>query len=565
MSQGMSMSELTDLSKKLKKHISKDIEVSETLGAVRLEGEAKSWSEVIAAGKAAAACSYRGVVNDISVDGIDHKKLRNSKIEDNKLDGYRTDILIIGGGIIGCSIARELTRYDAKILLIDKESDIALHQSSRNDGMVHPGVMPKPGTKKAYYNVIGNQMFEKIAVDLNVPYRTIGTYVMFENKFFDLLGRVLLSRAQKNNVKGVRHVTRKQILEDEPNVTDSVVGGIYMPTTGVCPPYEMTIAMAESAVINGAYLSLNTQVLKINRERNAIKSVVTNRGKVFPKIVINAAGLFADSIAEMAQDRFFTIHPRKGQVALLDKGKGDLLNSVVSIVNLQSAFQNTKGGGLVKTADGNILAGPSALEQPFNEDYSTDVDEIQRVLNKNLRYIKGLDKSDVITYLAGNRAATYKEDFIVEASQYVDNLIYAAGIQSPGYASAPAIAKDICEIAVNKLRKTNKVSEKEHFMEKRKGIVITSQLDTGTRQALIEKNSDYGKIVCRCEEVSKGEILQAIHSVIPAVTVNAVKRRVRSGMGRCQGGFCRPLVAEIIQDETGLSLDSILSKGDIEL
>ena len=431
--------------------------------------------------------------------------------------------------------------------------------------MVHPGVMPKPGTKKAYYNVKGNEMFAAIAKNLNVPYMTVGTYVMFENEVLDILGRVLIKRAHQNGVKGVSHVTRKQILENEPKIADSIVGGIYMPTTGVCPPYEMTIAMAESAVINGAEISFNTQVLKINKEKNHIKSVVTNRGEIYPKVVINAAGLYADSIAQMAGDRFFTIHPRKGQVALLDKEKGALLGSVVSVVNLRSAFKNTKGGGLVKTADGNILVGPSAVEQPYKEDYSTDYDDIQWVLNKNLRYIKGLEKSDVITYLAGNRAATYKEDFIVENSEYVDNLIYAAGIQSPGYASAPAIAKDICDMAVAKLGESEKISKKLNFIETRKGITRTSQLDESARQRLIEKNSSYGKIVCRCEEVSKGEIVDAIHSVIPAVTVDAVKRRVRNGMGRCQGGFCRPLVAEIIRDETGLGLDAILSKGDIEL
>ncbi len=559
------MSELKSLSKKLKANINKDIEAAEVIGAIRLEGTAKSWDDVIAAGKIAAKYNYRGVINDIKADGIDNTVKRDAKIDDKKLEGCKTDILIIGGGIIGCAIARELSRYDIKILLVDKESDIGLHQSSRNDGMVHPGVMPSPGSKKAHYNVLGNKMFEAIAKNLNVPYRTVGTYVMFENEMLDLLGRALLQRADKNGVKGVRHVTRKQILEDEPNIADSIVGGIYMPTTGVCPPYEMTIAMAESAAINGTEISFNTQVKKIKKQGSQIQSVVTNRGEIYPKIVINAAGLFADSIAQMAGDRFFTIHPRKGQVALLDKEKGALLDSVVSVVNLRSAFKNTKGGGLVKTADGNILVGPSAVEQPFKEDYSTDYDDIQWVLNKNLRYIKGLKKSDVITYLAGNRAATYKEDFIVEESLYVKNLIYAAGIQSPGFASAPAIAKDICNMAVNKLGESKRVEKKQNFIEKRKGIIRTAKLDEKARRSIIDKNSDYGKIVCRCEEVSKGEILDAVHSVIPAVTVDAVKRRVRSGMGRCQGGFCRPLVAELIQEETGLSLDAILSKGDIEL
>ena len=264
------MSELSNIVKKLKSSINHDIEATEVLGAIRLEGKAGSWDDVVAAGKIAAKGSWRGVINDITAAGIDNRAERQAKINDTKLDGFKTDVLIIGGGIIGCSIARELSRYQVKLLLIDKESDIGLHQSSRNDGMVHPGVMPKPGTKKAYYNVKGNEMFAAIAKNLNVPYMTVGTYVMFENEVLDILGRVLIKRAHQNGVKGVSHVTRKQILENEPKIADSIVGGIYMPTTGVCPPYEMTIAMAESAVINGAEISFNTQVLKINKEKNHI-------------------------------------------------------------------------------------------------------------------------------------------------------------------------------------------------------------------------------------------------------------------------------------------------------
>ena len=559
------MNEIKKISNKIHKRVSKDIEITERLGAVRLEGNAGNWDNVILAGKIAAKSSYRGVINNLSVDGINHKKERKPAIYDNKLDGTSIDILIIGGGIIGCSIARELSKYDLKTLLIDKESDLGLHQSSRNDGMVHPGVMPKAGTKKAYYNVRGNEMFQNIANDLNVPYKTIGTYVMFENKLYDLLGRSLLKKAEKNNVKGVRHVTYKQIKADEENIPDNIVGGIYMPTTGVCPPYEMTIAMGESAVINGVQISLSTMVTKIEREKNAVKSVHTNRGTIFPKIVINAAGLFSDKIAELAGDRFFTIHPRKGQVVLLDKEKAGYLNSVVSIVNIKSAFANTKGGGLVKTADGNILVGPSAYEQPYKEDYSTNKDDIERVLNKNLQYIKGLNRRDIITYLAGTRAATYKEDFIVEASQHVNNLVYAAGIQSPGYASAPAIAKDITQIAIDKLKKSMKVSKKENFMKTRRGIVRLAELSDAIRNEYIQKNKNYGEIICRCEQISKGEVLDAINSPIPALTVDAIKRRTRSGMGRCQGGFCKPLIAKLIKEETGHDLDSILLKGGAEL
>ena len=555
------MNHLKKISKKLTRKVNKNIKVSESLGAIVLEGQVDNWDQVITAGKIAALSDYRGVINNLNAEGIDSNRERMTQINDSVLEGEKPDVLIIGGGIIGCSIAREISKYQLDILLIDKESDLGLHQSSRNDGMVHPGVIPKPGTKKAYYNVRGNEMFAEIAKDLNVHYETVGTYVMFENRIIDILGRSLIKRAEKNGVKGVRHVTRKEILNDEKNIPDKVVGAVYMPTTGVCPPYEMTIAMGESAVINGTKLSLSTQATEIERQGDTIISVLTNRGRIYPKIVINAAGLFADKIAEMAGDRFFTIHPRKGQVALLDKKEGDKLGSVVSVVSLKSAFSNTKGGGLVKTADGNILVGPSAVEQPYKEDYSTDSDDIQNVLNKNLGYIKGIKKGDVITYLAGNRAATYKEDFIIEPSKYVNNLIYAAGIQSPGYASAPAIAADIAKMTIDKLSERIDILEKENFIKTRRGIMRFAEMSDEERQLLIDTNKEYGKIICRCEQVSKGEILDAIHSPVPALTVDAVKRRTRSGMGRCQGGFCKPLVAEIIADETGRSIDSILAKG----
>lgn len=559
------MNTLKKVQKQIHKRIKSEVEASETLGAIKLEGKVQSWDDVITAGKIAAQYPYRGVINDLHVEGIDSNRERMSTIRDSKLEGRKTDVLIIGGGIVGTAIARELSKYDIDILLVDKENDLGLHQSSRNDGMVHPGVMPKPDTKKAYYNVRGNEMFEQIANELNVPYERVGTYVMFESRILSFLGRALIKRAKANGVKGVHHVSRKEILLDEKNIPDSVVGAIHMPTTGVCPPYEMTIAMGESAVINGADISLNTQVLDIQRNNNSIVSVQTNRGKVYPEIVINAAGLFADKIAEMADDRFFTIHPRKGQVALLDMEKGDQLHSVVSIVSLKSAIGDTKGGGLVKTADGNILVGPSAHEQPYKEDYSTDKMDMKKVLDKNLRYVKGLYNSDVITYLAGNRAATYKEDFIIEPSHFVDNLIYAAGIQSPGYASAPAIAAEVSKMTISKLNNKTDVKKKKDFIKNRKGTVRIAELDDQEKQKYIDENKEYGKIICRCEQISKGEILDAIHSPVPAHTTEGVKRRTRSGMGRCQGGFCKPLVAKIIQEETNLSMDEILSKGEMEI
>lgn len=559
------MNELVKVQRKIHKVIGKRVECTEELGAVKLVGTVDSWNEVIHAGEIAAKTSYRGVINDLNAKNINHKIERIPSFSDEKLEGQKPDVLIIGGGIVGTSIARELSKWDLDILLVEKESDVGLHQSSRNDGMVHPGVTPKPGTQKAKYNVRGNELFEGLAKDLNVPYRTIGTYVMFENRWMTLAGKLFVRRAKINGVKSVKTVGLSEIKKRVPFVPDNIAGGVYMPTTGVCPPYQMTVAMAESAIINGVKVSLNTYVQQIVRDGNAIKSVRTNRGEIYPKVVINAAGLFSDRIAELAQDRFFTIHPRKGQVALLDRTEGEKLDAVVSIVTLKMMlFKNTKGGGLVKTVYGNILAGPSAKEQPYKEEYSTDRNTIEKVLNKNLRNIKGLQRNSVITYLAGNRAATYKEDFIVEPSRHVENLIYAAGIQSPGYASAPAIAEDICRMTIDKINKIRYVRMKTNFVKTRKGIPRLAHMSEEERNDYISKRPEYGEIICRCEEISKGEILDAIHAPLPALTVDAVKRRTRSGMGRCQGGFCRPLLTQIIKEETGLDVKTILSKGGAE-
>lgn len=559
------MNNLETIQKRIKKAIGKEVRCAEVLGAVKLEGQVDTWDEVVLAGKIAAKSKYRGVVNDLCVEGIDHHVERKPSLRDDNLEGRKPDVLIIGGGIVGTSIAREMTKWKLDIVLIEKESDVGLHQSSRNDGMVHPGVTPRPGTLKAKYNVRGNELFKDIAKDLDVPYRTIGTYVMFKSRLLAPTGKLFVRRARKNGVNSVKTVSYKEIKKHVPNVPDDVVAGVYMPTTGVCPPYQMTVAMAESAVINGAEVSLNTYAESINREGDTIKSVQTNRGMIYPKIVINAAGLFSDKIADMAKDRFFTIHPRKGQVALLDRSEGEKLDAVVSSVTLKMMIHSTtKGGGLVKTAYGNILAGPSANEQPYKEEYSTDRDTIDSVLTKNLKNIKGLQKNSVITYLAGNRAATYKEDFIIEPSKHVDNLIYAAGIQSPGFASAPAIAEDICTMTIKKLSEIQDVQMNKDFNPIRAGVPRLSKMTEQERNALIEMRPEYGEIVCRCEEISKGEILDAIHAPLPALTADAIKRRTRAGMGRCQGGFCRPLITQIIREETGLEVEKILSKGGAE-
>lgn len=545
----------------IKKAGGKNVECREWHSSIVLEGSAEKWDDVVKLGFIAANRGYKGVVNRIDVRGLKIPGIKKPSLMDSSLDGKRFDVLIIGGGITGCAIARELSKWDLSVLLIDKEDDVSMHASSRNDGMIHPGIEPKPGSKKAYFNVRGNALYLKVTEELDVPFRRSGSIVLYSKRWMKIAAPYFYMRAQKNGVKGMKFLSPSEVKKIEPNITDQIGGGAFFSSTGVLSPYRMTEAYAENAAVNGVKFSLNTIALGMEREGEKIASVLTNRGRIYPRIVINAAGVYSDKIAEMAGDGFFTIHPRKGQLVFLDKKKGRLLHSVVAMPDLKNIDGNTKGGGLVKTIDGNLLAGPDAYEQPYREDFSTDRENIENIMKKHLRLLPGLSPSDVITYCAGIRAASYEEDFIVEASEYVKNLIHAAGIQSPGLASAPAIAEEIEKITIKKISEFKEVKPNPIYNPRRKGIPHLSKMDDAARDALIKKRPDYGEIVCRCEEVSRGEIVDALHSPIPVHTVDGIKRRVGAGMGRCQGGFCLPAVMKIISDETGEDMLSITKKG----
>lgn len=555
------MQTLKKIQKDLDQRYHHSIQCWKWRSSIVLEGTAPSWDDVVAAGALAANKGYKGVVNRVEVPGLSIPDIKKPVLSDSFLDGKHVDILVIGGGIIGCAITRELSKWDLSILLVDKEEDLAMHASSRNDGMVHPGIEPKPGSKKALYNVRGNHLYERIARELDVPFRRSGSIILFNKKWLRTLVPLFQRRARINHVEGVRFIHSREIREREPWVTEDIAGGLFIPSTAFISPYKTTIAYAENAVSNGATVSLNTIVLGMEQQDGRITAVRTNRGTVFPRIVINAAGTYADKIAAMADDQFFTIHPRKGHLAFLDKKKGYLVRSVVAMPDLGTLNSKTKGGGLVRTVDGNILVGPDAVEQPYREDYTTERENIEAILHKHLPVVPALSPADVIAYCAGVRAATYEEDFIIEASERVANLIHAAGIQSPGLASAPAIAEDIEKIALDILSKSMPVNPNPAWNPIRKGIPDLSRMTEEERNEYIRQRPAYGNIVCRCEEVSEGEIIDAIHSPIPVRTVDGIKRRVRSGMGRCQGGFCLPHVMRILHEQTGADLCEITKKG----
>lgn len=557
---------MADRLKKVQKALRKKdlggIECTEVRNCIRLEGEMDSWNDIVKAGKTAAKFGYKGVLNDISLKGFDEPAIRAPKTADSSLEGVEPDVMIIGGGVIGCSIARELTKYQLNVLLVDKESDVAMQASSRNDGMIHPGIASHPGTLRGEMNVRGNAMYTQICKDLSIPFERWSNLILYSERFFGFASSfVFAEREKKLGIEGHK-VSLEKLHEIEPNITDKAIGAFEFPSSGVLSPYKLTVAFAENAVENGAKVSLDTIVTGMTVEGGKITAVKTNRGTVRPKAVINAAGTFSDKIAEMADDRFFTIHPRKGHLAILDKKQGPLVQRSMGLIGLSQAFSDTKGGGVMRTIDGNVLVGPDAFEQPYREDFSTKRENVDAMLNKHLPLIKGFSKADVITYFAGVRAATYEEEFIVEGSERVENLIHAAGIQSPGLASAPAIAEDITKITVDRLSKVMEVKKNDSFNPRRRVTPVMAKLSLEEKQAAIAANPDYGIVVCRCEDISRGEIIDAINSPVPATSIDAIKRRVRPGMGRCQGGFCMPLVTGIICEQTGMKPSEVTKSGE---
>lgn len=551
------------LARKLKNRFGTAVKVRVEGRSIRVSGALSRWEDII---EACSMCVTKipgvHVVNDLVLEGVEPPPMRSPAFTDEALKGRKPDVLIIGGGISGCSIARELTRWKLDVLLVEKEPDLALQASGRNDGEVHPGVDLNKGTLKQSYVVKGNRMFDRICKELDVPFHRCGQYVGFTEKA--ALPLVRLYARQRRRVCGVtdtRVISGKALRRREPNLNPKFQFAMYNPTAGCVCPYGLTIAYGENAAANGAQISLNTAVLDMEVSGGRIQSVKTNRGTVYPRLVINVAGVFAEDVAAMAKDRFYSIHPRKGTNSILDKKAGSLVKSISSIKMLKSNTAHTKGGGILHTVHHNLLVGPNAVETYEKENFATDQGSIDEVFLKQKQTAEGLSKQDIITYFTGVRAATFEEDFVIERGRKTKNLIHCAGIQSPGLTTAPAVAVDVAGMAVELLGGPGRVRKNESFNPRRKGIPHVKELPIEERNRLIQENPDYGIIVCRCEEISKGEILDALRSPVPVPTVDGIKKRVRPGMGRCQGGFCMPLVTQIISEYMGIPVEEVRKSG----
>lgn len=544
---------------RLEKRFSGAVHAALQDGALVLTGHLDTWAQTVeACAMAAKKYSTIHVVNDIVCNEVRQQTMRLPTLQDTALEGQKPDVLIIGGGISGASIARELSKWKLNILLVEKEADLALQASGRNDGEVHPGIDLKKGSKKHYYVRKGNAMYDQVCKDLDVPFRRVGQYVCFENRWAKpLIALYCLIRKYRDGISDTEIISGEELHRREPNFREDIRFAISNPSSGCVCPYGLTIAYGENAVQNGAQVSLNTAVLDMQVENGKILSVTTNRGTVYPALVINAAGVFAEEIAAMAGDRFFSIHPRRGTNSILDKKAGAYMTSIASVKEITSNKTHSKGGGILHTVHDNLLVGPDAVETWEKENVETRKESVDAVLAKHKQTMPKLSASDVITYFTGVRAPTFEEDFIIEMGRKTENLIHCAGIQSPGLTTAPAVALDIEKMAVEYLKKQRPVEENPDFNPVRHGIPVLRDMDDESRAAMIRENPDYGVIVCRCEEVSKGEILDALRSPISVPTLDGVKKRVRPGMGRCQGGFCSPIVTQIIADYLGVPVSQV--------
>lgn len=531
--------------------------------SVIVSGHVGSWREAV---EACSLCVQRDrrihVVNDIEADGIRIPPMRLPREKDSALEGRRPDVLVIGGGISGASIARELTKWKLDILLVEKEADLAVQASGRNDGEVHPGVDLNRGSLKQHYVLLGNAMYDRITRELDVPFVRCGQYVGFTERI--AFPAVLLYAWQRKHickVKDTRVIGRRALGRAEPELNPDFKFAMYNPDAGCVSPYELTIAYGENAVKNGAEISLNTAALDMEIKDGRIKSVLTNRGRVYPALVINAAGVFAEDVAKMAGDRFYSIHPRRGTNSILDKKANHLVHGISSVKTLKKTAGHTKGGGILHTVDGNVLVGPDAVETWEKENFSTRQESVDTVFAKQKNTAKGLSQRDIITYFTGVRAAAFEEDFIIEKGRKTENLIHCAGIQSPGLTAAPAVALDVEKMAVEMLSAEKRIAPNPDFDPVRKGTPRLRDMPAKERDRLIGENPDYGVIVCRCEEISKGEILDALDAPFSVHTVDGIKKRLRPGMGRCQGGFCMPLVVKIISEHDHIPVSEVKKAG----
>lgn len=463
------------------------------------------------------------------------------------------DIIIIGAGVTGSSVARELSRYNANICVLEKGEDVCTGTSKANSAIVHAGFDAAEGSMMAKMNVRGNEMMTQLAEDLDIPFKRNGAMVVCIHKeALDGL-KTLYDRGIANGVKELRILNREEALEMEPNLSENVQGALYAPTSGIICPFILNIAMAENAAENGVEFRFNTQVEDIKADADGIWHLRTNNGEYTAKYVINAAGVHADIIHSMVSKNKIHITPRRGDYCLLDKEVGGHVKHTI----FPQPTNLGKGVLVSPTVHGNLIVGPTAVDIEDKEGNNTTAAGINDLIAKAGAHVRDLPLRKVITSFAGLRAHEAHHEFIIKEVEDAPHFIDCAGIESPGLTSAPAIGEYVGQMMKEKMELT----EKENWISKRKGILNPQELSFEDRAELIKEKPAYGNIICRCESISEGEILDAIHRPLGARSLDGVKRRTRAGMGRCQAGFCSPRVMEILNRELGIPMEEITKSG----
>ena len=464
------------------------------------------------------------------------------------------DVAIIGAGVIGGILARELSRYELSVCLLEKENDVAMGASKANSGIIHGGYDPKPGTLKAKLNTEGVELLFRTAEELHVPHRRNGSMVCAFSPEEEPLLEELYLRGQMNGIPGLVLLSGAAARALEPNLSGTVTKVLHVTNSGIIGPYELTVAAVGNAMDNGVTLLRNFAVTEITQEAGIFTVAAASGQQVQSRYLCNCAGGYSDEIARMAGDDFFRIIPRAGEYMLLDKAEGVRVRHTL----FQCPTKAGKGILVTPTVHGNLLTGPTATAVESPERRDTTPEGLSAVARLASKSVPTVDFRQVITSFTGVRSSWAGDDFILEASSKIPNLIHAAAIDSPGLTCCVSIAKYLIEI----LKKQGlALSEKKNWKATREDPCAFREMSDEEKDAYIKIHPAYGKIVCRCEGVSEGEILAAIRTNPPAWDMDGIKRRTRSGMGRCQGGFCGPYIMELLAREMGVPIEEITKNG----
>ncbi len=461
------------------------------------------------------------------------------------------DVVIIGAGVVGGMIARTLSKYKLKICILEKENDVAMGATKANSAIVHAGFDAEPGSLKAKFNVRGSELMPKVTEELGVKYKNNGSLVIGFNQEDCRTIEELYERGNKNGVKDLKIIDKKELKELEPNISDNAICALYAPTGAIVCPYELTIAAIGNAMDNGAELKLNFRVISIERRKNEY-TIKSEKESVRAHFIVNAAGLYSDKIAEMVGDNSFEVHPRRGEYILLDKECGNLVSHTI----FRTPSKMGKGILISPTVDGNLLTGPTSVDMEDKEDKNTTPQGFAKIIGEAIENVKSVPFNKTITSFCGLRAVGSTGDFIINSPEH--GFINAAGIESPGLSASPAIAEYIADILKVQGLELN---EKADFNPVRKSMHAFKEASIEEKNEIIKNNPEFGRIVCRCETVTEGEILEAIRINPKARDLDGVKRRTRAQMGRCQGGFCGPYITELLAKEMVIPYEAVTKFG----